>query len=583
MPDARGGRAFDPRAIGLFLAVAALTAYPPLAALWQRGTFGAFQYFSHDVFYYLAIADHSRAAPFFTFDGVHPTNGFHPLWLLYLHTSFAALDLDLPAQVRFTALSSIMIASLGTACFAIAAMRLTSRVWLGLLASVPGFFHLALPYFGLRFGSQWGFANGMESPLSVLFFGALSAWLFRNGRDTSPLSPAGWVVLSLALTGMTFARLDDALIFVPVGIFAATTATTTAERRATLARLCLLPTLAIGSYLLYNFYYAGTFLPSSGAAKSQPLWALLRNGYALLTTFFPFLDLLRSGPSVWHSEAWRIVQMLVPAAVGGIWLWRRGIPIGARGARMAPWRATLGSLAAFVVIKAAYNFAMVGLWHQGDWYYVVSIMATNLLIAAGLSDWLDRARAVEADAGDSGWAKALPRALPACASAALVFLLANNMVDQTARGRYQSHNHTFWAERRATRAALQQHCPGCGVLSFDDGIISYSLGDVSTLSGFGLAADHEAERARAAGHLLELAYQRGHRLITTVNYEMSEQAYSDPDRLRRELQASPQLKGETLEGWEIEVAFESPESRVRFVRFWPRGGSRAERASGGPH
>src|SRR4051812_7873907 len=40
----------------------------------------AFNFLAGDVFYYLDIARNSQSVPFFTFDGVHATNGFHPLW-----------------------------------------------------------------------------------------------------------------------------------------------------------------------------------------------------------------------------------------------------------------------------------------------------------------------------------------------------------------------------------------------------------------------------------------------------------------------------------------------------------------------
>ena len=40
--------------------------------------------FTDDSFYYLEVARHVARGDGFTFDGLHPTNGFHPLWLLLL-------------------------------------------------------------------------------------------------------------------------------------------------------------------------------------------------------------------------------------------------------------------------------------------------------------------------------------------------------------------------------------------------------------------------------------------------------------------------------------------------------------------
>ena len=48
-----------------------------------------------DSYYYLQIARHLAAGDGFTFDGLNPTNGFHPLWLLLLSLIAKAAPLDL--------------------------------------------------------------------------------------------------------------------------------------------------------------------------------------------------------------------------------------------------------------------------------------------------------------------------------------------------------------------------------------------------------------------------------------------------------------------------------------------------------
>ena len=113
-------------------------------------------------------------------------------------------------------------------------------------------------------------------------------------------------------------------------------------------------------------------------------------------------------------------------------------------------------------------------------------------------------------------------------------------------------------------------CPDCGVLAFDDGIVSFSLPDTPTLNGLGLAMDAEARAAQADGRLLELAWSRGHRLLVSVTYPMPATAYADPESLRRQLRVNDHLRGQDLEGWDFEVAFRSPATGVPFVRFAPR-------------
>src|SRR5688572_27496153 len=65
---------------GLDAALSAiLVLYPPVYAALRSGQRGLFAYVAGDSFLYLGIAQRS-ATGFFTYDGVAPTNGFHPLW-----------------------------------------------------------------------------------------------------------------------------------------------------------------------------------------------------------------------------------------------------------------------------------------------------------------------------------------------------------------------------------------------------------------------------------------------------------------------------------------------------------------------
>jgi hypothetical protein len=270
-------------AVGVFLSVAALTAGPPLAAFFEHGSLGIFRYFSADAFYYLAVADHSIGAPFFTFDGSHPTNGFHPLWQWLLAASFAALDLAPERQIVFTFGVSVTLAAVGTGLFALAILRRTQRPALALLGTVPGFFYPIVAGLNPHVGSSWSFANGMESSLSVFWLGILlTAWTGR--RTLGPGAPALNLLISSALlTLVTLSRLDDIFLFAPFLLLVFATAGSRQEgiRRAGLASA--IPFVVIGAYLVWNVLAAGSWLPSSGLTKAQPLWGLARNGYALVT------------------------------------------------------------------------------------------------------------------------------------------------------------------------------------------------------------------------------------------------------------------------------------------------------------
>ncbi|MFP6638750.1 MAG: hypothetical protein VCC04_00795, partial [Myxococcota bacterium] len=146
--------------------VVVFAAWPPGVSLLEEGVQGAFKYFASDSFYYLAIADQSSVAGYYTFDGLNPTNGFHPLWEFYLRASFGVLALQPEQQILFTAASSVVFSSVGAGLFAWVVFGLTGRFAVALLAAVPGLFFLVMPHFGKNFAAQWNFSNGMESPLS---------------------------------------------------------------------------------------------------------------------------------------------------------------------------------------------------------------------------------------------------------------------------------------------------------------------------------------------------------------------------------------------------------------------------------
>ena len=569
-------------AIWVFVAVALITAYPPVMSMLQEGLLGAFRYFAADSFYYLSVADRSVGAPFFTFDGTHPTNGFHPLWQIYLERSFAWFDLSASEQIRYTAVSSILLVAVGTALFALALLRLTRRPALALLGAAPGVYYFMMPVFNPHHGSQWSFANGMETPLSIFFFGLLAYAIFVRGLLGGRMGVRPLVWVSGLLTLITLARLDDIFIFVPYLLFVAATGSNLRDSLRRVAAASVIPAVLIGSYLLYNLGSVGTLLPSSGSAKAQPLWALARNFYALLTTTLPFADPLGRSQSAWASEAWRMTQMLVPALVATWWLLAHRMSLRSENPRIQQ-NTLIGLLAGYAIVKSAYNFSIVSLWDQGHWYYPLCIMTFNLMVVVWCGRLLDDRAARSVDTRESTPLSALSSRFPiiarlpvaTVASLVLVLVSANAFVDMKRQGRHQNRNFEFWIERGNTALQIEETCPGCGLLAFDDGIVAYSLADSPTLNGLGLVLDRDADTARENGQLLDVAWERGHRLLVSVNYAMPRDAYANRSSLRTHLEGNAHLRDVDLENWEFEVAFQSASSGVSFVRFEPRADAAA--------
>jgi MFS family permease len=123
-----------------------------------------------DAFYYLEIARRAGEARWPTFDGLHTTTGFHPLWLFVLAAAqgvtgldglaFARLAVGLSAGLLFAA-----ILGLGRAVARISGQQAGDLLMALLLGSA------GVARFGLL---------GMEAPLSLLFLSLVCLELFAG-------------------------------------------------------------------------------------------------------------------------------------------------------------------------------------------------------------------------------------------------------------------------------------------------------------------------------------------------------------------------------------------------------------------
>ncbi len=543
----------------VFLASVTSVCYAPLLLLRAEGGLGAFRLFAADAFYYLAIAKRSVDLPFLSFDGRFPTNGFHPLWQNLLAALSRAWGLSAEGLLFTTFGLSLAATALGSGLLALALLRLTGSPALALLAAVPGAYHWLLGWLSPHLLSAWSFANGMESPLSILLFGLLAWLLLARDLLFGRAGTGKLALLSLLLTLLVLARLDDVFLLVPFVLSAGAQGRTRAEALRRAAAVALLPALALAAYLAHNLAYAGMALPVSGSAKAGGLTGgLLRNAYGVATTLFPFADVRDLPVSVWSDEAWRVVQMLVPAGAGLLFAIAHAPRSRAPTADPEVYRrGMLALLGSYALLKGAWNFCLVGLWHQGHWYYPLSILSFDLIVATALADAIRR----------SGLFLSPPlRRLLLAAAPLLVLLSANAFVALKRTSDYHVPLWRFFEEREAVQRALDASCPGCGVVSFDDGIVAFAL-EAPVLNGLGLALDREAARARARGELLELAFQRGFRVLTSVSLPLGIQAGADPETVRRQLALYGNLRGQRLEGFEFRLLFAEPTSGAAFVHF----------------
>jgi len=284
-----------------------------------------------DSFYYLQVARHVARGLGSSFDGVEPTNGYHPLWM-WLLVPVQAVTRGAPeASVRAALLLSGLLGLLS-----LWMLQRLLRARVGVWAAVTGLLLFAWPrIFGLT-------TNLLESGLVLLLLLAVAWALYLGGTmprvpdrsDTVPRVPdrgdtlprtRAWVLVVLhgALLGAAcLARLDTVFLSVAFGVLGlhaawmrrfpwdddAAPVRSRADALAATAGVLAVAVAMVVPYLGWNLAQFGHLQPVSGFVKStfphpRPHWAYLwmYKEFTLLLVLglVFFVASLRRGASVW--------------------------------------------------------------------------------------------------------------------------------------------------------------------------------------------------------------------------------------------------------------------------------------------
>ncbi|MEK7486483.1 MAG: hypothetical protein AABZ60_19340, partial [Planctomycetota bacterium] len=526
---------------------------PPLALLYFQKFMVPFKFFAGDTFYYLTIAQNFAQTSSYTFDLMLPTNGFHPLWGYFLGVLYRATNTSQEIQIYLAFLSSLIFTGLAVFILGALLYHQTRSFFWSFLTLFPGYSYLLTVALNKNHGTLWSFANGMESSFS-LFFGSLVFWgLYWNWPATNHRKKL--IFLGVLLSLCTLSRLDDIFLYGAVLLLSFS-----ASKNQRLSRVIFLAIpgfVMIGAYLLYNYVSTGMMLPISGKFK-QGL-GFLPNLYFLVETFFPFLtrplDLFEYSPSFWPSTSWRIVQMLFPVLIAVFILSRKS---QASSSLFVP------ILCSYILFKGAYHFFCVGLWHQGQWYYPLSMVASHILITLTLASWLN-----------DSFFKAQKRYVLA------VFFLWSLLLTHVFwiemwSATINQHYYDFFQRRESLKSLLTQrnNAPNpLKLLSYEDGIIAYSL-KFPTLNGLGFALNSEAAPWKLNGNLLSYAYEKGYRILCSLVYapslDPSKSSYSS-EEIRASLEKAFYMKTERdFQKWRFELYYRDRLTGALFIRFFPK-------------
>jgi hypothetical protein len=211
-------------------------------------------FFEDDFFYYLVVARNLVHDGVSTFNGIQPTNGYHPLWLLINALLYRIFGDRESLFVVLVLLVWLLV------CGAYRALRRAQSA----LRSADGY-GLAFALFSVTFMAVVC-RTGMEVSLTLFFLA-----LFWQRMAVQPLeyqTPRNAVLSGLLASGIVLSRVDALMVVAVYGalmLYKPTGTRKTAFRNLFWFGVGLLP---VAAYFIFNRLEFGAFLPISGIAKN---------------------------------------------------------------------------------------------------------------------------------------------------------------------------------------------------------------------------------------------------------------------------------------------------------------------------
>jgi hypothetical protein len=550
--------------------------YPPVYIWLSAGFNGIVGFFPGDSYLYMGLARRSVAKPFFTWDGQVATNGFHPLWEYVLSLFYWLGGHGDRHALLITSFWLSVTAGTAGACLTSAAIYKYTRSTLLSTLVVPGVYYILI---GVLYRNQmtWSNIDGMESGLSM-FFGGILFYIFAanllpgdNGEIDPPATVrrVAWQV-GLVLPWTVLARLDDVFL-VPGFIVVVWFLLPTVKQRVLSAIALGAPTTAaLACYLLYNKITTSMAMPVSGATKAG--LAVGPNSYIILSALFPPLIDLKNAISSRQSHGdvlflnnFRAVQLFYPVILCFFYV----AVVRRFYAKRAAFLLPLG-LVILICVKAGYNLVFVNFWHQGTWYFALPMLSATFLVAIMLGGACARLDPYP-----------LARRLIVL-TYALFFAAASGHFIQSVLYGVPAKITAFWRDAPQIQKALDAAGVGGGLIEFDDGITGFLL-DSSTIHGFGFAIDKQGAQALRDHRLLQMAYDRGHEVLTGFSYLPISASTTTSDDLREALRKNGALNliESELDAFDFQVIYRHPATELTFIRFKPKAAAGAAAPSPG--
>lgn len=312
-----------------------------------------------DAYYYFQLGKQAALGHGSTFDGIHSTNGYHPLWMWINTAAFSVFKATTEQPIRFLlGLTSVLDVAIGGGIFFLIRRSGRSNVW-ALFGTLIYIFN------------PWAIAqslNGMESTLANAFL-CLSLILGLQFLSSENRQTRWLIALSVTAVCTVLSRIDYALYIAFLGL-----AVLIKDARKWPVRwyaAALIPggiLLSIwGAAWMFSF---GTIIPQSGFAFSEVNKTLfLYKPRSLLTMLvWSFFQWFRSVELAAHTSGvgWGLWLML-SLFLGKFWLlfrkkWRE-IPT-------VPWLVII-MISAFIIYTGLQGAIR---WSGREWYFTFGMI-----------------------------------------------------------------------------------------------------------------------------------------------------------------------------------------------------------------
>ena len=231
-----------------------------LAVAWQDlGTLARNGFLYDDGFYAFKIAQNIADGKGATFDGIHPTTGFQPLYVLLLVPAFMLSGDNLVAPI-YIALSLLAIFTCFTAYFI---YRICMR-YVGWRASLIAALIWAFSPIVTKQS-----ANGLETALASLMIAISVFYYLEKIRSAENPGTGRFMILGILLGLTVLARIDGVLLILVMLLDYLVLLRAKGISAKRLGRLSLVPLGVLflyGPWLLFNMAVCGSPLQDSGAA-----------------------------------------------------------------------------------------------------------------------------------------------------------------------------------------------------------------------------------------------------------------------------------------------------------------------------